>query len=54
MSLSYEDTLVALAAADPSLIVMTAENRAAIRGRSARLPDRLRPPLHHTHSADSG
>jgi transketolase len=31
MTMSYEQTLQAIAASDPDLIVMTAENRAAIR-----------------------
>ncbi|MCA9621105.1 MAG: transketolase [Myxococcales bacterium] len=37
--ISYQDTLAALCAADPRVVVMTAENRAAIRG----LPERLGP-----------
>jgi transketolase len=38
MSVTYEDALVDLAAQRPELIVLTAENRAAIRGLPARLP----------------
>ncbi len=39
--ISYEDCLVAIAEADPDLIVMTAENRAAIRGIPRRLGGRF-------------
>jgi transketolase len=38
---SYEETLAALALADPRLVVMTAENRAAIRSLPARLGPRF-------------
>jgi transketolase len=37
----YEDTLAALAERDPRLVVVTAENRAAIRGLPARLGERF-------------
>jgi len=39
--MTYEDLLVDLAKDRPELIVMTAENRVAIRGLPARLPDRF-------------
>jgi transketolase len=39
--MTYEDLLVDLAGQRPELIVMTAENRAAIRGLPTRLPDRF-------------
>src|SRR5215470_5728341 len=39
--MTYEDCLVAIAEADPDLIVMTAENRAAIRGIPGRLRGRF-------------
>jgi transketolase len=38
---SYEDTLLAIAERDPRLVVLTAENRAAIRGLPAKLGDRF-------------
>ena len=38
---SYEDVLGELAAADPRLVVLTAENRAAIRNLPGRLGDRF-------------
>jgi transketolase len=38
---TYEETLLALVEADPRLVVMTAENRAAIRGLPARLGARF-------------
>jgi transketolase len=38
---SYEDTLATLAEHDRRIVVMTAENRAAIRGLPARLGDRF-------------
>jgi transketolase len=38
---SYEETLLALAEHDPRVVVLTAENRAAIRGLPARLGDRF-------------
>ncbi|HEV8551657.1 MAG TPA: transketolase C-terminal domain-containing protein [Polyangiaceae bacterium] len=38
---SYEETLFELAAADPRIVVLTAENRAAIRGLPARLGPRF-------------
>ncbi len=41
MTLTYEDLLFDLAQARPELVVMTAENRAAIRGLPARMPDRF-------------
>jgi transketolase len=41
MTSTYEDLLVDLAQTRPELVVMTAENRAAIRGIPARLPDRF-------------
>jgi transketolase len=37
----YEDTLATLAESDPRIVVMTAENRAAIRNLPARLGDRF-------------
>jgi transketolase len=37
----YEDTLLAIAEKDPRVVVVTAENRAAIRGLPARLGDRF-------------
>jgi transketolase len=37
----YEETLATLAERDPRVVVMTAENRAAIRGLPARLGDRF-------------
>src|SRR3954467_9142076 len=39
--MSYEDTLLACATADERLMVMTAENRAAIRSLPAALGDRF-------------
>ncbi len=39
--MSYQDTLLSLAHADPRILVMTAENRAAIRGLPAALPERF-------------
>jgi len=38
---SYEDTLLELALADPRIVVMTAENRAAIRALPERLGERF-------------
>jgi transketolase len=38
---SYEDTLAALAEEDERIVVMTAENRSAIRGLPGRLGDRF-------------
>jgi len=38
---SYEDILLAIAERDPRVVVVTAENRAAIRGLPARLGDRF-------------
>ena len=38
---TYQDALLAAALADPRLVVMTAENRAAIRGLPARLGPRF-------------
>src|SRR5258708_25050094 len=38
---SYEDTLAKLAEHERRIVVMTAENRAAIRGLAARLGDRF-------------
>ena len=39
--MSYEDALLRLARADDSVVVMTAENRAAIRGLPAKLGPRF-------------
>lgn len=41
MNPTYESTLEKLAAEDPRLVVMTAENRAAIRGLPSKLGDRF-------------
>lgn len=41
MSLAYAEALIALAEAREDIIVMTAENRAALRGVPARLGDRF-------------
>jgi len=41
MMATYEDVLAGLAEADPRIVVMTAENRAAIRGMPARLGERF-------------
>jgi transketolase len=38
---TYEDTLLELALAEPRIVVMTAENRAAIRGLPERLGERF-------------
>jgi transketolase len=40
-AMTYEDQLVALMLEDPRIIVLTAENRAAIRGLPQRLPSRF-------------
>jgi transketolase len=41
MTMTYEETLLALCESNPAVVVMTAENRAAIRNLPAKLGDRF-------------